>query len=78
MSIFLVIIIVSVISTPKLETFKIVRKRSKGKVQIGTLNNTPGSVKDLMVDLNKVGGQMVADSKYDTVATGYLNEENIP
>tara|TARA_B100000900_G_C19955114_1_gene463317 strand:+ start:83 stop:331 length:249 start_codon:yes stop_codon:yes gene_type:complete len=74
----LLMIIISIVFSSRKETFKIVRKRGKGKVQVGVLNNTPTPIKNLMVSLNSVGGQMVADSKYDTVATDYLDEKNIP
>ena len=74
----IIVLILLVIMSPYREHFKIIRNRGKGKVQVGTLTNTPGPIKNLMVDLNKVGGQLVADSKYDTVATGYLNEKKIP
>jgi len=62
----------------KKETFKVKRKRRKGKpVKIGLLNNTPAPIKKLMKMLNKLGGQLVADKQYDTVATDYLDKKNI-
>ena len=30
-----------------------------------------------MVGLNKVGGQFVEDSRYDTVADDYLDKDNV-
>ena len=74
---FIVIIIIGVVS-PIVESFEIVRKRKKGApVQMGFLNNTPGPIKELMILLNKIGGQMTADKEYDTVATGYLDKDKI-
>jgi hypothetical protein len=34
-------------------------------------------MKGLMIGLNKVGGQLNADAKYDTVADEYLNKDNV-
>tara|TARA_B100001093_G_scaffold268670_1_gene256892 strand:+ start:582 stop:818 length:237 start_codon:yes stop_codon:yes gene_type:complete len=67
-------ILIAVIFTPRKnrETFKIKRKRPSGKIRVGTLNNTPGPMKGLMANLNKTGGQVKADSEYDTVATDYI------
>ena len=59
------------------EPFSIKRRRPKHMVQIGVLHNTPQSIKKLMIGLNKIGGQMTADAKYDTVATDYLDKDNI-
>ena len=66
------IIIIAIIYQPKVEEFEIKRKRPKGKVRVGTLNNTPGPLKESMGQLNEIGGQIQADSKYDTVATDYI------
>tara|TARA_B100001093_G_scaffold481280_1_gene511883 strand:- start:2764 stop:3000 length:237 start_codon:yes stop_codon:yes gene_type:complete len=67
-------ILIAVIFTPRKtrESFKIKRKRPSGKIKVGTLNNTPGPMKGMMADLNKTGGQVKADSEYDTVATDYI------
>jgi len=74
---FLVIIIIGVVS-PMIEGFEVVRKRRKGApVQMGFLNNTPGPIKELMILLNKIGGQMTADKQYDTVATDYLDKDKV-
>ena len=62
---------------PLKENFKLVRGRPRHKVQVGTLNNTPKEMKGLMIGLNKVGGQLNADAKYDTVADEYLNKDNV-
>ena len=66
------IILFGIIYNPKIETFKITRKRAKGKVKVATLNGTPGPLKDSMKELNSTGGQLQADSQYDTVATDYI------
>ena len=66
------IIIIAIIYQPKVEQFEIKRKRGKGKVKVGTINGTPGPLKESMGQLNEIGGQLTADSKYDTVATDYL------
>ena len=62
---------------PTIEQFKLIRKRPRHKIQIGTLNNSPKEVKELMAGLNKTGGQLTADSQYDTVADDYLNKDNV-
>tara|TARA_B100001093_G_scaffold319891_1_gene305167 strand:- start:577 stop:825 length:249 start_codon:yes stop_codon:yes gene_type:complete len=62
---------------PVIENFKLRRARPRHKIQVGTLNNTPKEMKGLMVGLNKVGGQLSADAKYDTVADDYLNKDNV-
>jgi hypothetical protein len=62
---------------PMIETFKLKRSRPRHKVQVGTLNNTPKGMQNLMVGLNKVGGQLTADSEHDTVADEYLNKDNV-
>lgn len=43
-------------------------------IQVGNLPNAPGPVKDMMADLNKIGGQLVADSEYDQVPTEVLTQ----
>jgi hypothetical protein len=61
-----------------LEKFIDDRKPKDGKpIQIGTLNNTPGPIKDLMMELNSTGGQLVADSQYDSVPKEYLDKNKI-
>ena len=62
---------------PPVEQFKLRRRRPRHKIQIGTLNNTPTEIKSLMVGLNKVGGQLTEDSRYDTVADDYLDKDNV-
>lgn len=62
---------------PPIEEFKLKRRRPRHKIQIGTINNTPTEIKSLMVGLNKVGGQLVEDSRYDTVADDYLDKDNV-
>lgn len=75
--ILLSIFILLGILQPSVEEFKLRRKRPRHKIQIGTLNNTPTEIKSLMVGLNKVGGQLVEDSRYDTVADDYLDKDNV-
>lgn len=61
-----------------LEPFINDRKPKDGApVQVGVLNNTPGPIKDLMTELNKTGGQLVADGQYDQVPTEYLDRDKI-
>jgi len=75
--ILLTIFILLGILQPRVEQFKLRRSRPSHKIQVGTLHNTPTEVKSLMVGLNKVGGQLMADSQYDTVADDYLNKDNV-
>ena len=76
--IFLIIIIVSCIFSKNIENFEIKRKRRKGKkIRMGFLNNTPKPIRNLLMSLNKIGGQLNADKKYDTVAKDYLDKDNI-
>ncbi len=50
---------------------------SKKKVKLGFVKNTPGPLKGIITDLQKTGGQMEQDKKYDKVATNYLDPKNI-
>ena len=50
---------------------------SKKKVKMGFLKNTPGPLKEIIMSLQKIGGQMMQDKKYDKVATNYLDPKNI-
>ena len=50
---------------------------SKKKVQLGVITGTPGPLQELITEIQKLGGQLVADTKYDKVATNYLNPKNI-
>tara|TARA_Y200000002_G_C22271330_1_gene492240 strand:- start:146 stop:358 length:213 start_codon:yes stop_codon:yes gene_type:complete len=59
------------------ENFSVERKREGNKIQMGFLNNTPEPIKNLMTSLNEIGGQMTADSQYDTVDTNYLDKDKI-
>ena len=76
--ILLVIIILIIIFTPpgsKTESFDIERKPvAGGPIQVGTLNNTPAPIADLMKSLNIGGGQMMADSQYDKVDESILKK----
>lgn len=72
-----IIILFAAITEPVLERFAIKRRRSKHLVQVGVLHNTPLPIKNLMVGLNKLGCQITADAKYDTVADDYLDKDNI-
>tara|TARA_Y100000389_G_C17239984_1_gene402567 strand:+ start:84 stop:338 length:255 start_codon:yes stop_codon:yes gene_type:complete len=72
-----IIILFAAITQPFREGFIIKRKRSEHLVQVGVLHNTPAPIKNLMMGLNKLGGQITADSKYDTVADDYLNKDNV-
>lgn len=67
--------ILYILFSKKIEGFVDNRRRPKYRVQIGTLNNSPKEVKSLMIDLNKTGGQMKADTEYDTVDENYLDEQ---
>ena len=69
---FIVLITFGIINAPLNEGFTLKRSRPKGKVKVGTLVGTPGPLKDSMKDLNSIGGQLEADSQYDTVATDYI------
>ena len=73
---FLIFILLGILQPP-VESFKLRRRRPGHKIQIGTLNNTPTEIKSLMVGLNKVGGQLVEDARYDTVADDYLDKDNV-
>ena len=81
--ILLVLLAIAIISIYKyrgyfLEPFLNERKPKEGApIQVGVLNNTPGPIKDLMVELNKTGGQLVADGEFDKVPTEYLNKDKI-
>ena len=44
---------------------------------MGFLKNTPGPLKDLLISINKIGGQLLQDQKYDKVAKNYLDPKNI-
>jgi hypothetical protein len=76
---FLLFILLGVlILNPVSETFELQRKPAKGgDIQVGTLPNTPGPIANLMVELNKVGGQMQADSEYDVVPMDKLDKNKV-
>lgn len=73
--VLLALAIIYIIFPRKIEGFIDRRPRPKYKIQVGTLNNSPKEVKGLMMDLNKTGGQMKADTEYDTINEKYLNEQ---
>lgn len=73
--VLLALAIIYIIFPRKIEGFIDRRPRPKHKIQVGTLNNSPKEVKGLMMDLNKTGGQMKADTEYDTINEKYLNEQ---
>ena len=77
--ILLLIIIVAMFSCRCSEAFKsFVRKPvSKKKVQLGIVKDTPGPLKELITQLQKLGGQLQQDTKYDKVATNYLDPKKI-
>ena len=50
---------------------------SKKKVKLGFLRDTPGPLKELITEMQKLGQQLKADTKYDSVATNYLDPKNI-
>lgn len=76
-AIFIVIILLSSFM-PMMERFELKRQVKEGNdIQLGFLTNTPESIKNLMTDLNKIGGQLVADAEYDNVPTEYLDKDNI-
>ena len=53
------------------------KPNSKKKVQLGVVTGTPGPLTELITQIQKLGGQLVADTHYDKVATNYLNPKNI-
>lgn len=61
----------------KMENFKVIRKRSKGKIKLGTPTGSPSMITELLKELNVTGGQLNADAKYDSVDTDLLDKENI-
>ncbi len=69
---FAILVAFGIITPPVNEQFTLKRSKPKGKVKVGTLVGTPGPLKDSMKDLNSIGGQLEADSQYDTVATDYI------
>ena len=76
----LLIVILSIISicmsNEKYIDFK--RKRAhKKKIQLGFLRDTPSFLKDLTVNLQKIGGQLHEDTRFDHVSTDYLDHKNI-
>lgn len=74
----LLVLLVVIIINPVSEPFELQRKPEKGgDIQVGTLPNTPGPIADLMVQLNKVGGQMQADSEYDVVPMDMLDKNKV-
>ena len=50
---------------------------SSKKVKLGFLKNTPGPLKELITEMQKIGQQLQADTQYDAVATNYLAPKNI-
>ncbi len=77
-SVSFLIILLSLNSCRKCEFFEIERKQKDGNlIQVGILPNTTPEMKDLMKGLNEVGGQMIADSEFDTVPTEYLDKDKI-
>jgi len=57
---------------------KFIRKPiSKKKVKLGVLDNTPGPLKNIIKSLNKIGGQLNEDKRYDSVATDYLDPSKL-
>ena len=77
--IFMVLIIASILfPITRCENFDVKRVRKEGApVQLGFLNNTPAPIQELMGLLNSIGMQMDSDKEYDTVATSYLDKDNI-
>ncbi len=72
------IIGMSLSSCRKCEYFEIERKQKDGNaIQVGLLPNTTPEMKSLMVGLNEIGSQMMADSEFDTVPTQYLDKDKI-
>ena len=77
--IFLLLIIISIVGVSgyRVDNFSVKRYRPKEKTQIGLLHNSPPEITNLMVKLNEIGAQTLADSEYDTVADEYLDRDNI-
>lgn len=52
------------------------RERKQGpNIQIGVLHGSPPEVVDLMKNLNKIGGQLMADSQYDNIDPSLLGKQ---
>ena len=78
--ILFVIIIISLFSGCGCgEGYKSFEKKpsSNKKVKVGFLKNTPEPLKELITEMQKLGGQLSADTQYDSVATNYLDPKNI-
>ena len=78
--IFLLITLLSIISiyTSYEKYIDFRRKRvHKKKIQLGFLKDTPSFLKDLTVNLQKIGGQLHEDTRFDNVSTDYLDPKNI-
>ena len=78
--IFLLIILLFIVSicmsTENYISFR--RKRvHKKKIQLGFLKDTPSFLKDLTISLQKIGGQLHEDTRFDQVSTDYLDPTNI-
>ena len=55
-----------------------VRKPASNQpIQLGFLKNTPGPLKDIITEIQKLGSQLTADTEYDQVATDYLDPSNV-
>lgn len=76
---FIIFIIYSIFTCNCGEQFLSFKRKpvSKKKVKLGFLKNTPGPLKDIIATLQKLGGQLKQDKKYDKVATNYLDPKNI-
>jgi hypothetical protein len=48
-----------------------------GKVQLGFVRDTSPELKSITTELQKLGGQLHENTRYDHVATGYLDHKNI-
>lgn len=75
-----IIILISLVSCKCTEGFKTDFKRkpvSKNKIQLGMFKNTPEPLKKIIIELQKLGGQLSEDTRYDKVATNYLDPKNI-
>ena len=73
------LILMSIFNCKCGESFSSFKRKpvSNKKVKLGFLKNTPGPLKTIITSLQKIGGQMIQDQKYDKVAKNYLDPKNI-
>lgn len=79
LGLLIIVIIYSIFSCKCGENFSSFKRKpaSKKKIKLGFVKNTPGPLKNIIMSLQKTGGQMEQDRKYDKVAKEYLDPKNI-